>query len=251
MFIKIGKRLLQILGINYILDWLKRINIFPSGVLLILVNLIPIFGVLYLNWNAYDVIVLYWVENIVIGICNIPRILLAQKRTFTNPFLGRGPGEFDFSDFAGNLFMSGFFTIHYGVFTLVHGIFILNLIARKSTFLINKDFSGITVFFIALLISHGYSLITNYIVKEEYKHRSAQEAMMKPYGRVIVIHLTIILGAIISQILPSVLIIIFVLMKTLFDLGLHLKSHYNSSPKYNLDILEKSSREHSLDLSNS
>lgn len=237
MLTSIGKRLLKILGIQYILDWLSRIKIFPSGVLLVLANLIPIFGVISLNWNAYDIILLYWIENIVIGICTVPRILLAHKPSIPKfSYISKKENQqFTLTSFFLNIFFSGFFLFHFGTFTSIHGIFVFNLIAKNSTFIINNDFSGLRIFFLALLISHGYSLIANYILKEEYRYRSAQEAMMKPYPRVTVIHLTIIFGAIISQFFPTLLIILFVAIKIFADLGLHLKSHYNSTPKYTLD----------------
>jgi hypothetical protein len=249
MFLSLLKKLFQILGLQYILNWLGRIKIFPSGILLLLVNSIPIFGVLLLDWNAFDIVFLYWIENIVIGICTIPRILFAQKNSFSNTLVGEQNSTFTVQSILGNIFLSGFFVVHYGLFTFVHGIFLLNFVARRSTFFLENNFTGIQVFFLALLISHGFSLIANYFIKEEYEHRNATEAMMKPYPRVFVIHLTIIFGAIISQFLPNIFIILFILIKTFFDLGLHLKSHYNSSPKYSNIITENSRSSKSLDLS--
>ena len=34
---------------------------------LVLANLIPLFGVLYLDWDVGSIVVLYWAENLIIG----------------------------------------------------------------------------------------------------------------------------------------------------------------------------------------
>jgi len=34
---------------------------------LVLVNVIPLFGVVFFGWSLFEVVVLYWVENLIIG----------------------------------------------------------------------------------------------------------------------------------------------------------------------------------------
>ena len=47
------------------LEWLT-----PSAWVLIAANLIPVGGVLLLGWGVFDVLLLYWTENVVIpGSC--------------------------------------------------------------------------------------------------------------------------------------------------------------------------------------
>jgi hypothetical protein len=46
----------------------------PSTLLLIIANLIPIAGMVYLGWNLSDVMVLYWAESAVIGFFNLCKI---------------------------------------------------------------------------------------------------------------------------------------------------------------------------------
>ena len=41
-------------------------------------NLIPVGGVLFLGWDAVQILILYWVENLVIGALTLPRILAAR-----------------------------------------------------------------------------------------------------------------------------------------------------------------------------
>ena len=47
---------------------------------------------------------------------------------------------------------------------------------------------------LALFLSHLVSFIFNYIGKGEYKQSKVNDLMGQPYGRVVVLHVTIILG---------------------------------------------------------
>lgn len=243
MIIKIFKKLFQILGINYIINGLKKRGVLPSGVLLILVNLIPIFGVLFFGWNAFDIVILYWVENIVIGICTLPRILFAQNRDSQSKILdthtafNSKPVISKIFNYLSNVFFGFFFLLHFGTFTLVHGLFIRKAMLGRSSFLINQNYSAIGVFFLALIISHGFSLIYNYILKGEYKRYSAPQGMLKPYPRIFVIQMTIIIGASFvtsvsnTALVSNLLILLFVVVKIIFDLGMHIKSHLGMQAK--------------------
>jgi hypothetical protein len=51
--------------------------------------------------------------------------------------------------------------------------------------------------------------------------------MARPYGRVVILHLTIIVGALLVGVLgqPIALLVLLVVLKTALDLVLHLRSH--------------------------
>lgn len=199
---------LQILGVEYILSWLKNIQIVPSGILLILVNIIPIFGVIYFKWNAYDILLLYWIENVVIAIFTIPRILLAKEGSVII-----------------NIFHTIFFLMHYGVFSFIGGVLALGFTFESSTFYIENNPTAIYIFFFALLISYAFSFVTNYIIKEEYKYTKPGEAMVEAYTKTLIIIFSIVLGIIVTAFSTNLVIIAFIVVKTYFDLGLHLKTH--------------------------
>ena len=71
-------------------------------------------GVLALGWSPFVVMMLFWFENVVIGVANVAKMLVAGAR------LG-GLG------LAGAVAASAFFTVHYGMFTAVHGVFVVLL----------------------------------------------------------------------------------------------------------------------------
>src|SRR4051794_8906883 len=62
-------------------DAYRRTASSRSAILLVVANLIPLVGVLFFGWSLWTILVLYWVENGIVGFWNIPRILLAQGGT--------------------------------------------------------------------------------------------------------------------------------------------------------------------------
>ena len=78
---------------------------------LLAANAVPLFGVVFLGWDAFYVVMLYWAENVVIGFYNVLKIALAAA---PHP-----------AAHAGKLFLIPFFMVHYGGFTAVHGFFVL------------------------------------------------------------------------------------------------------------------------------
>jgi len=79
-----------------------------SLILLLLVNLLPLVGVLWLDWDVVGLLVLYWSENLILGFYTILKMLTKSPRS--------------------GLPLSLFFCLHYGGFCAGHGIFILSVL---------------------------------------------------------------------------------------------------------------------------
>ena len=45
---------------------------------LLLSNLIPLYGVLVHDWDVFPIMLLFWSENVVIGVMNVARMLVVQ-----------------------------------------------------------------------------------------------------------------------------------------------------------------------------
>jgi hypothetical protein len=41
-------------------------------------NLVPLFGVVFLGWDAAAIVLLYWIENLIIGLFNVLRMILVK-----------------------------------------------------------------------------------------------------------------------------------------------------------------------------
>ena len=73
-----------------------------SIIALIVANSLPLAGVIWLDWAVFDVLILYWAENVVIGIINVMRM----NKCLSSPKLG--------------YFIIPFFIVHYGMFCFGH-----------------------------------------------------------------------------------------------------------------------------------
>jgi len=189
----------------------------PSLLVLGLANALPIAGVLLLGWKVFPLVLLYWLENVVVGGFNVGKLLLAQ------------PQEPAYS--VGKLFLIPFFVFHFGMFTLVHGVFVFALFGAKSLprfdslaelpAAIRAYHLGWGV--LALVVSHGLSFYWNYFENGEYRRASLPILMVQPYARLVVLHLAVLFGGWIVLTLGSPLLALLVLvaLKTAADVRAH------------------------------
>lgn len=194
-----------------------------SVIAMIIGNMVPIYGVLFMGWQVFPLLLLFWLENVIIGVFNVLKMLVSA------------PGNF--GQWFAKIFMIPFFCVHYGMFTLVHGIFILVFFGGYNQHgSIMPSFSDvfnligtlqIGTAVLALLLSHTISFITNYIGAGQYKTAQLADLMAQPYGRVVILHLTILLGGFLVMALgsPVIGLILLISLKTFVDLKAHLKLH--------------------------
>lgn len=184
---------------------------------LVAANMLPLFGALFFGWSLSSVIFLYWTENVVVGIFNIARM----KRAI-GP-LGKESQNFKVNgkpytpDMKGTVIF--FYIIHYGLFTFVHGVFVSVLFGQPIGL-------GAVPFLLALaslFVSHGVSYVTNFIGKKEYERLSAPDLFFHPYKRIIILHITILFGGLLVQIVgfPVVAAVLLVFLKTGVDVFVH------------------------------
>lgn len=202
----------------------------PSAWVLIAVNLGLIFGVAAWHWRVFDIVFLYWVENLVIGVINVLKMIAASPagglETSGKPLPAQGV--------AGNaikLFLIPFFIVHYGGFCYGHGIFIF-AIFRDNGFSkgigdiqhAGQLLTGNMLLAVSLLaMSHLFSFFRNYLLGGEYRNTNAAALMMRPYGRIVALHITIIFGGFLAMALgsPLGLLVILMVLKTGVDLRMH------------------------------
>jgi len=194
-----------------------------SAWVLVAANLVPLAGVLLWNWSVFALIALFWMENVIVGVFFALRMLLADPR---DPAL-----------WAAKVFLVPFFCFHYGMFTGVHGLFVFGLFGGKAydphglqvlePALRAAQDLGLWLPLAALLASHGFSFLWNYLWRGEFRRAKLTELMAKPYGRVVVLHMAIILGAIGTLALGSPLwaLLVLLALKIGLDLKAHLKEH--------------------------
>jgi hypothetical protein len=197
-------------------EWLR-----PSVLALIAANVLPLLGVLWFGWKVFPLLLLFWFENVIIGAFNVLKMILAVPN--------RGKGG------AAKLFLVPFFSFHYGMFTLIHGVFVIGLFGgqfrQDATFpdlytvfgLIQEEHLGWAI--LGLTVSHAISFGMNYIGEGEYRRASLDMLMFQPYGRIVVLHLTILGGGFLMMALgsPTVGLVLLVVLKIGLDLSAHLR----------------------------
>ncbi len=195
----------------------------PSVLALVAANLVPIYGAVFMGWDVFPILLLFWMENVIVGVFNVLQMLLASP---SDPMA-----------WAAKMFMIPFFTIHYGMFTFVHGIFVIALFGRQAmpesrfpdagTFLhvITQNHLGYAA--LALFLSHAFSYAWNYIGGGEYRRANVPSLMVAPYARVVVLHLTILLGGFLMLAMdsPKIGLVFLVLLKIGIDIAAHLRQH--------------------------
>lgn len=195
----------------------------PSAIVLLAANSLPLFGVLLFDWSVFDVVFFYWAENVIIGAINVVRILMSggdivspddpRFRGHKLPRVG-GPAK---------LFLAGFFTVHYGLFCWGHQQFVIGMFGdgRSVTDVISDPVIGIGL--LAITGSHLFSFFKNYVAGGENERTTAATLMKRPYGRIIVLHVTIIVGGFLVMLAdsPVLLLVALVVIKTIVDLWQH------------------------------
>jgi hypothetical protein len=228
--------------------FLTGIRSWPASCLaLIVANLLPLAGVLFFGWSVFAVMFWCWMENVLTGAFNVLRMAAARGTIVPKsvnlptdqvpPFLN--PAAMGNLSALAKLFFIPFFIIHYGIFTLVHGVFIFALFGGgqltptgPGSFTIDHPFQnlhnvlpeGIFIVLLGMIASHGISFVKNFIQNGEYRQANVQQLMMQPYSRVVVLHLTIILGGAAVMITGSnqAAVAALVLFKIVVDLFAHI-----------------------------
>ncbi len=180
------------------------------------VDLLPIIAVFAFGWGATPLVALYWLENLVIGAFTILRMI--------------GTALSSIVSLAMALFMVPFFFFHYGLFCFVHGVF-LRLFA-------GGEGGGDTMaplpligwalgtapemlwFVAAIACVSALYYIVDFIGRGEFRTSNPQVEMFSPYGRIVTLHIAIILGAGVAFTLdePLLGVLLLILIRVVFGI---------------------------------
>ena len=220
---------------DQIVAWYRVTSSVGAVVALIVANLIPLAGVLFLGWNVWMILIVYWLENGVVGVVNVLKMAKAEGTGETTMQVRMNGRPVDQSSKAA---LIPFFVTHYGIFWAVHGVFVWTLPVFGSMSAESVDMTAgfeplaIPIAVLGLGISHGLSYWFNFVKGGEYRRVSPAAQMFAPYGRLVVLHVTIIIGgmAIAFTGAPASAVAILVGLKTILDLGFHLAEHRKVAP---------------------
>lgn len=213
---------------------------FTSLLLLVAANTIPVLGVIFFNWHPVVLLIIYWVESAIIGLFNLLMMFISgiiEKGAFSPSGAGLAA------------IFCPFFMFHYGLFMLVHGVFIavmyMAVTAGSLSGSGDSGFELVRLFRLfyppewtlkgvlgselsavaALFINHLISFYMNFIRTREYNNTTPQDYFIRPYKRIVVMHVTIILGfftIVLSGMRGAGVIIVWVTLKVLADLKMNI-----------------------------
>jgi hypothetical protein len=185
----------------------------------IALNLIPVIGVLFWGWSAFALIFLYWLENLVVGV----RTLVSM---FASAAVLGGIG------WLGALFFGAFFTVHYGLFCFIHGIFVMVLFGANTMVgesILDLAGAARTLFAEQSNLLIGFASIVGWQVVQfvlwlgrgEARTSNVMELMASPYPRIITLHVAIIFGGFLLMLLnqPIAGLVILTLAKMAYDVA--------------------------------
>lgn len=196
----------------------------PAVVITILAHLWPLGGVLWLGWDVFSLMLLFWLENLVVGLFTLLRILRSR---------GSGLAE--------RIFVAPFFCIHYGMFCLVHGVFVFALFGppgMADQVIGNGPFpdpvrvgavaaeAGLLPALGAILAIHGWRYFIDFLRRGGADAALARKEMSAPYGRIVVLHVVLLFGGwiVIALGQPLAALGLLVLLKLGLDLGIHART---------------------------
>ena len=185
----------------------------PIGLfLLVVLNLVPLLGVFFWGWQSFDLIFLYWMENLIIGVFTVLRMLI---RPYGHAL------ELVFP-----LFIVPFFCVHYGMFCMGHGMFVVSLFGQTAVADDGLAAAALSVLssphMLAAVLALTLIQVADWV--RDVLHRGlgadgVKDLMTAPYRRIVVLHITILAGGFALTALnePVAGLVILVAVKTASD----------------------------------
>lgn len=230
------------------MSWARALSK-PIVLIGLAVDLFPIVGVLVFGWNAVPLVMLYWMENIIAGVLTVPRIFISGA-------------SYGVAGLVAGVFLSVFFVFHYGLFCAVHGTFLMAFIAMGEGTLgteppIMMDVwamfqfgltSGTHVawFVYAIIAFQLLVLISDFVIKGEWKTSNPMAEMFAPYGRIIVLHIAIFAGAgalfLLGQ--PMIGVLALIAFRAIYGVVTNSRGEFGFDGSFNKAMQGASSREY-------
>ncbi|MEK7535104.1 MAG: DUF6498-containing protein [Patescibacteria group bacterium] len=207
-------------------------------------NAVPVIGVLWLGWQLPAILFGYWLETAIICGYAFLKILGSQGTDVTQEVYYRYHPSRGFHFFIAD---KGRYATEFAkrtIWLLALNLFFIWLIFLPTVFSSSSVFnlfyptvSNIELpqfsvihwapIALALLLSHGYSFISNYILKKEYQRVAPKQLMVTPFRRVAAMQITMIVGGfLLLQFGQSILyLLVLVLVKIVIDIISHLEEH--------------------------
>ncbi|HLH93270.1 MAG TPA: DUF6498-containing protein [Xanthobacteraceae bacterium] len=225
--------------------------LYPSTLILISVNLVPLVGVLAWGWDAFRLLMLYWMESAIIAFWTIARIATLPAGAMGPLYVNGRPTNSRFA-------MTLFFVVFIGAFMAGHLLFLWVMFAGEWRQRIHgpSDFyaqiivaSGLWGVLLTLFVSRGLSFLFH-VLKPDFilaiEKRIPIPGLPRPatepidpggligglLGRIVLMQIAIIFGGYVALLFGSVApLFVLVVIKTAVDALLHIAVDVRPHPK--------------------
>lgn len=203
----------------------------PSAVGLALLNLAA--GALVLNHPPYaaNLLTLYWVDCVLIGLFGVLKLFFVPVKL--GPEADTHPKTAWGLRFLARLFVAAAFAFVYGFILLCVTALLGGLAGEEARIRgwteagVAQDPKALGFAIMALFAAHGLSFVWNTLVRHECRGRTFQDQMARTIGRLLFLFFVLAVGGIAVSLFhaPVLLVVVFVLVKTASDLAAHAWDH--------------------------
>jgi hypothetical protein len=183
---------------------------------LVFANLVALGIAWATGMGLQQLMAVYWVQSVIIGVSHFIRIMSLQKFS-TDGFSSNGRRIPE--DAGGKRSTAFFFAVHYGFFHIGYLVFLL--VGSKTGAL--GSAAGLALCALVFALNHGYSLKHN-IRRDARGTPNLGTLMFLPYARIFPMHLLIILGATMHA--TAAHLLLFVGLKIVADVAMHTVEHH-------------------------
>jgi hypothetical protein len=210
---------------------------------LVVANLFVALQTLRHEWGYYETLLIYWSEVVILGGYNVLRLMVVG--VFGAAPLGTWAARWvDLGSVLNRFFFTVvgvvFFVVKFGAFAFGIGLFVLLLPAMLGPEnggagasiprALSAAGPGLLIATGALCLSHGVSLIRNFLMGREYDRLDILHLVFWPYLRMFLVGVVLLLGLAVAQALPGLgcetaFAVVMVLLKLLADAASHTLEH--------------------------
>jgi hypothetical protein len=188
-----------------------------SVFMLIAANLLALAIAWFTGMSLRDLMLVYWMQSVIIGISSFVRIVSLKRFSVANFEINDRPVE---ETPQSKWQVASFFALHYGIFHAVY----LGFLAFEGESQAHPA-AGMGYFLCALVFAanHGYSLFQN-IRRDARGRPNIGTLMFLPYARIVPMHVTILAGGVVWG--GAQAFAIFGALKIVADVVMHTVEHH-------------------------
>ena len=207
-------------------------GLLASLVMVVLANLVPVVGVFWFGWDAFVVVLSYWLEGAVVGLFTLIKIIWALPGYNPTPgtsvrYERKGKdvsGHFTATQMSKRAVVPAFVGV-YGGLMLFYGLLLMMFLGgeptvEKLTSRLSGVSTGLLTVLVLMLISHAWTFYMEFVRGPEWVKSDPVFHFWRPFGRFVLLQLLVVIGGVVTLglSLPRFYLVLFIFLKTCGDM---------------------------------